>query len=73
MGEKAEASPSIEEVPKATGELQLFLNIWFVAETIDIFIPLWVWRIILHGCTPCWIHAFFLISGLDWHVALCLK
>lgn len=64
----AEAALSIEEVSKATGELQLLLNILsLVAETMDILISLWVWRIILfvmdaHRAGS--IHAFA-ISGLD--------
>lgn len=74
-GEKtAEASPSIEEVSKATGELQLHLNVCLVAETMSISIPFWVWRIILtmdaHRVGG--IHAF-VTSGLDWHNALCLS
>lgn len=51
---KAETAPSFEKVSKATGELQLFLNVCFMAEAIDIFISLQVGKIILHGCTPCW-------------------
>lgn len=63
-----EAALSIEEVSKATGQLQLLLNILsLVAETMDIFISLWVWRIILFvmdaHCAG-GIHAF-VISGLD--------
>lgn len=39
----AEAALSIEKVSKATGELQLLLNILrLVAETTDIFISVWV-------------------------------
>lgn len=74
-GEKtAEASPSIEEVSKATGELQLHLNVCLVAETMSISIPFWVWGIILTMDAHCvgGIHAF-VTSGLDWHNALCLS
>jgi len=62
----AEAALSTEEVSKATGELQLLLNILSsVAETMDILLSLWVWRIILsvmdtHRAGS--IHAF-VISG----------
>lgn len=74
-GEKtAEAAPSIEEVSKATGELQLLLNVCLVAKTMSISIPFWVWRIILimdaHRVGG--IHAF-VTCGLGWHNALCLS
>lgn len=63
----AEAALSIEEVSKATGELQLLLNTLSLAAEMDTFISLWVWRIILfvmdaHHAGG--IHAF-VISGLD--------
>lgn len=72
----AEAALFIEEVSKASGELQLLLNILsLVSETMDIFISLWVWRIILFvmdaHCDG-GIHAF-VISSLDSCDALCLK
>lgn len=39
----AEVALSVEEVSKATGELQLLLNILrLMAETMDILISLWV-------------------------------
>lgn len=64
----AEAALSIEEVSKAPGELQLLRNTpSLAAETVDTFISLWDWRILLfvmdaHHAGG--IHAF-VISGLD--------
>lgn len=64
----AEAALSIKEASKATGELQLLLNmLCLVAETMDIFISaLWVWRMtlfVMDALRAGGIHA--LVSSLD--------